>query len=215
VVVSIKLTLDHNLIIKSTGGAYIGIRFGLLISVAAHILIISGGAERCNSSKKQRSRKMGVRARGWLDRCDAFGTGHKPHPTCHTRAHTQADQLVGAALLAVAVAVLGYYTIWVMVLVRVRPACHPMHTHTTTPTPTLALPPNRQPFIDPKNGGAAIHRFFPPRYYAIAVPTILLAAFVGLVTCFIGLTMLKTAAVNRAKQQQQQQEGKGKKKKTS
>ena len=31
----------------------------------------------------------------------------------------QADQLVGALLLGVALAVFGYYTLWVMVLVRV------------------------------------------------------------------------------------------------
>lgn len=40
----------------------------------------------------------------------------------------------------------------------------------------------------------------------------LLAAFVGLVACFIGLTMLKTAAAARAKQRAEAQ---GKKKKKS
>ncbi len=59
--------------------------------------------------------------------------------------------------------------------------------------------PTHKPFIDPKDG-AALHRLFPPRYYAIAIPTLLLAAFVGLVAIFIGLTMLKTAAAARAKQ---------------
>lgn len=67
-------------------------------------------------------------------------------------------------------------------------------------------PAPKQPFIDPTDG-AALHALFPPRYYAIAVPTVLLAAFVGLVACFIGWTMLKAAAANRAKQQAKKKKG--------
>lgn len=55
------------------------------------------------------------------------------HP--RNRSSTQADQLVGAVLLAVAVAVFSYYTVWVMVLVR----CLPAHVHASTnhqPRPT-------------------------------------------------------------------------------
>lgn len=132
----------------------------------------------------------------------------------------QADQLVGAVLLAVAVAVFSYYTVWVMVLVRARGrACmrKSIHHQPSTPHPHPSPPTNLtththyiQPFIDPKDG-AALHRLFPPRYYAIAGPTVLLAAFVGLVACFIGGTMLRTALANRAKQQQGQGQGKQKK----
>lgn len=87
---------------------------------------------------------------------------------------------------------------------------HHWGSHTTQPStqqPTCTS--YTQPFIDPKDG-AAIHRLFPPRYWAIAGPTLLLAAAVGLVASFIGLTMFKTAAANRAKQQKEQ----GKKKKS-
>lgn len=86
---------------------------------------------------------------------------------------------------------------------------HQHHPHPSPPT-NLTTHTYIQPFIDPKDG-AALHRLFPPRYYAIAGPTVLLAAFVGLVACFIGGTMLRTALANRAKQQQGQGQGKQKK----
>ncbi|GAB5031993.1 dolichol phosphate-mannose biosynthesis regulatory protein [Nannochloropsis oceanica] len=83
------------------------------------------------------------------------------------------DQLAGAFLLAVAVIVFVYYTLWVIVL----------------------------PFIDPDVG---LHAFFPPRFYAIAIPTVLLVVFVGLVTLFIGLTMLRAASAEKRKKKQPQ-----------
>ena len=42
---------------------------------------------------------------------------------------------------------------------------------------------------------------FPPRVYAIAIPTLLLVLGVGMVTLFIGLTMLKAANAEKQKQQ--------------
>ena len=50
-----------------------------------------------------------------------------------------------------------------------------------------------------------LHVFFPPRFYAIAIPTVLLVVFVGLVTLFIGLTMLKAASAEKQKKKQRQQ----------
>ncbi|TFJ81795.1 hypothetical protein NSK_007042 [Nannochloropsis salina CCMP1776] len=55
------------------------------------------------------------------------------------------------------------------------------------------------PFIDADVG---LHTFFPPRYYAIAIPAILLVLFVGLVGLFIGLTMLKATVEKQGKIQE-------------
>lgn len=69
--------------------------------------------------------------------------------------------------------------------------------------PSSPPPANKQPFIDPDVG---LHVFFPPRFYAIAIPTVLLVVFVGLVTLFIGLTMLKAASAEKQKKKEQKEE---------
>lgn len=48
-----------------------------------------------------------------------------------------------------------------------------------------------QPFVDSKQ---AIHAYFPPRIYAIAIPTVLLILFITVVTAFIGVTLVRTSA---------------------
>jgi len=51
-----------------------------------------------------------------------------------------------------------------------------------------------------------LHVFFPPRFYAIAIPTVLLVVFVGLVTLFIGMTVLKAASAEKQKKKKEQEE---------
>lgn len=46
-----------------------------------------------------------------------------------------------------------------------------------------------------------LQAYFPPRVYAIAIPTLLLVLGVGLVGLFIGLTMLKAASAEKRKKQ--------------
>lgn len=71
-----------------------------------------------------------------------------------------------------------------------------LRPHASIPPPSLTP---TQPFIDADVG---LHTFFPPRYYAIAIPAILLVLFVGLVGLFIGLTMLKATVEKQGKIQE-------------
>jgi dolichyl-phosphate mannosyltransferase polypeptide 2 regulatory subunit len=51
-----------------------------------------------------------------------------------------------------------------------------------------------QPFVDSKQ---AIHAYFPPRLYAIAIPTVLLILAIVVVTTFIGFTLVRTQAAKK------------------
>lgn len=70
-------------------------------------------------------------------------------------------------------------------------------SHQATPLSPQPTHPT-QPFIDPSVG---LQAYFPPRVYAIAIPTVLLVLGVGLVGLFIGLTMLKAASAEKRKKQ--------------
>lgn len=59
----------------------------------------------------------------------------------------------------------------------------------TGPAPVHALP--AQPFLGTEDPLLA---YFPDRYYAVALPAVLLVAGVTLVMAFVGVVMMKTAA---------------------
>mmetsp|Transcript_17485 Transcript_17485/g.30141 ORF Transcript_17485/g.30141 Transcript_17485/m.30141 type:complete len:89 (-) Transcript_17485:687-953(-) len=74
-----------------------------------------------------------------------------------------ADKVVGGTLLLISVSVYVYYTIWVIVV------------------PLVEKDPIFAPFL----------QYFPPQYYAVAIPVALLLLLFTAVSMFLGVTMLK------------------------
>ncbi len=58
---------------------------------------------------------------------------------------------------------------------------------------TAHAPP--QPFLDTNN---PLQDFFPDRYYAVAIPAVLLVLAITLVTAFVGMVIMKSAAKKKA-----------------
>ena len=105
-------------------------------------------------------------------------------------------------LLVAALAGFVYYTLWVIVTVRAthvrRRSASRAHQPTTLgpsrraptlSTPLLYLMCKPQPFVEL---GHTIHSYFPPREFAVAIPTVLLVLLVTIATTFIALVILNT-----------------------
>jgi len=92
-----------------------------------------------------------------------------------------ADKSAGGALLALNIAGVMYYTLWVIVLVRKQTVvrCSEM--------PLAAIRGAEPPVLS----------FFPEPYWAIAIPTGIMVIGVTVVGTLLGVVMLRSAATLR------------------
>jgi dolichol phosphate-mannose biosynthesis regulatory protein len=52
-----------------------------------------------------------------------------------------------------------------------------------------------QPFVDTE---VPVHSYFPDRYYAIAVPAVLLVLLLGFIGTFVSITMIKSSTSKKS-----------------
>lgn len=105
------------------------------------------------------------------------------------------DKVLGAALIALAAFIFVYYSVWVLILVRILlPNCSHCVSFTLPPL-ALFCPQILQPFVE----DSVILDLFPPRLYAIIIPASLLVAVISIVGTFIGYVLLKDARKSKKK----------------